>query len=229
MEIRNTFGQNIPCWALWDIASQLHFITERCVQTLRLSRSETNAQIQGISSVNTDTYQSVSTPLTSKPTDWHTTLNCAILSHITGTTPSTKMGTNTWKIPKDINLAVEEFDQPAGIDPHIGADKFNEMLRSDRRTRPGNYPVLQVWVLDWTLTGHIPGTAFLLRVANILKHKLNRFWWVEPVEQSNITTEQLVCEQHFITHTTQQQDGRIVVRLPTKVDTKQNLTTRLSA
>jgi len=53
------------------------------------------------------------------------------------------MGTSTWKIPKDINLAVEDIDQPAGIDPHIGADKFNEMLRSDRRTRPGNYPVLQ--------------------------------------------------------------------------------------
>ena len=184
MEIRNKFGQNIRCWAVWDSASQLHFITERCVQILRLSRSETRALIQGISRVNTDTYQRVSISLTSRPTYWHTTLNCAILSHITGTTPSTKMDTSTWKIPKDIKLAVEEFDEPGWIDPHIGAGKFNEMLRSDRRPRPVNYPVLQEWVLGWTLTGHIPGTTtqhdpkltFLLREANSLKHNLNRFW-----------------------------------------------------
>jgi len=32
-----------------------------------------------------------------------------------------------------------------------------------------------------------------------------------------MTTEQHVCEQYFITHTTQQDDGRFVVRLPTKM------------
>jgi len=36
-----------------------------------------------------------------------------------------------------------------------------------------------------------------------------------------MTTEQQACEQHFITHTTQQDDGRFVVRMPTKMDPKQ--------
>ena len=44
-----------------------------------------------------------------------------------------------------------------------------------------------------------------------------------------MTTEQEACEQHFITHTTQQQDGRFVVRLPTKMDPKQLESSRLSA
>jgi len=52
---------------------------------------------------------------------------------------------------------------------------------------------------------------------------------VEPVEQSTMTAEQQVCEQHFITHTTQQQDGRFVVRLPTKMDPKQLGSSHLSA
>jgi len=42
-----------------------------------------------------------------------------------------------------------------------------------------------------------------------------------------MTTEQQVCEQHFITHTTQQ-DGGFVVRLPTKMDPKQLGSSRLS-
>jgi len=134
------------------------------------------------------------------------------LSHITGTTPSTKLDTSTWKIPKDIKLADEQFDQPGGIDLLIGADLFYEMLRSDRRTRAGNYPVLQETVLGWTLSGRTPATTtqhdpqpkFLLREDNSLEHNLNRSWEVEPVKPSTMTTEQQVCEQHFITHTTQQ-------------------------
>jgi len=49
------------------------------------------------------------------------------------------------------------------------------------------------------------------------------------VEPSTITTEQEVCEQHFITHTTQQDDGRFVVRLPTKMDPKQLGSSRLTS
>ena len=104
------------------------------------------------------------------------------MSHITGTTPSTKLDTSTWNIPKDIKLADKQFDQPGGTDLLIGADLFYEMLRSGRRTRPGNYPVLQETVLGWTLSGRTPATTtrhdpqptFMLREDNSLEHNLNR-------------------------------------------------------
>ena len=142
VEVQNKSGQYVPCRALLDSASQSHFITERCVQRLRLSRTYTHASIQGIFSVNTDTYHSVSLHLRSRHTYWHTTLNCAILSHITGTTPSNKLDISSCKIPKDIKLADEQFVQPGDIDLLIRADLFFEMLQPGRRTRPGNYPVL---------------------------------------------------------------------------------------
>jgi len=93
------------------------------------------------------------------------------------------------------------------------------MLRSDRRTCSDNYPVLQETFLRWTHSGRTPATTtqhdpqhtFLLREDNSLEHNLNRFWVVEPVEQPTMTTEQQECKQHFITHTTQQKDGRFVV------------------
>jgi len=52
---------------------------------------------------------------------------------------------------------------------------------------------------------------------------------VETVEQSTITAEQRACEEHFITNTTQQPDGRFVVKLPTTMEPKQLGTSRLSA
>jgi len=222
---------------LLDSGSQSHFITETCVQRLRLSRTQTHTSIQGISNVNTATHHSVSVQLRSRHTDWHTKLDCAVLSNITGMTSVTKLDISSWKIPNDIKLADEQFHHPRDIDLLIGAHLFYEMSRPGRRTRPGNFPVLQETVLGWTLAGRTPATTtsdtaqhtFLLREDSRLERNLNRFWEVEQVEQSTMTTEQKSCEDHFLTHTTQQPDGKFVVKLPTKMDPTQLGASRLSA
>jgi len=91
----------------------------------------------------------------SRHTDWHDSLNCAVLSDITGTTPATKLDTSKWKIPTDIKLADETFKIPGDIDLLLEADLFYEILESGRRPRP-NFPVLQETFLGWTLCGKIP-------------------------------------------------------------------------
>jgi len=67
--------QNIPLRELLYGASHTNFMTERCAKRLRLSGIKTHTQIQGISSVKTQTYHSVSIHLRSRHTDWHTMLN----------------------------------------------------------------------------------------------------------------------------------------------------------
>ena len=187
--------------------------------------------------MNTATHNSVSVNLRSRHTERHNKLDCAIFSNITSNIPSTKLDTSTWKITTDIKLTDEQFDQPGGIDLLIGADVFYEILQSGRPTHPGYYPALQVTVLGWTHSGKTPVVTttkneqqrtFLLRDGNSLENNLNRFSEVEPMEKSTITAEQHACELHFITHTTQE-DGRFVVRLPTKLDPKQFGSSRLSA
>jgi hypothetical protein len=134
VDVRNKSGQYIPRRALLDSGSQSHFLTERCVQRLRLPRTQTHTSIQNISNVNTPTHHSVSLHLRSRHTDWHTTLDCAVLTNITGTTPPTKLDTSSWKIPTDIKLADEQFNQPGSINLLIGADLFYEMSRPGRHT-----------------------------------------------------------------------------------------------
>ena len=97
--------------------------------------------------------------------------------------------------------------------------------------------LLQETVLGWTLsrrtpattTQHDPQPIFLLRWDNSMENNLNRPREVEPVEPSSKSTEQQVCKQHVITHTTQQDDGGSVVRLLSKMDPKQLGTCRLAA
>jgi hypothetical protein len=109
VDVRNKSGQYIPFRSLLDSGYQSRFITQRCVQRLKLPRTQTHTSIQGISNVNTSTGHSVSLHLRSRHTDRHTTLDYAVLPNITGMTPTTKLNTIDWKISTDIKLADEHF------------------------------------------------------------------------------------------------------------------------
>jgi len=145
VEVRNKFGQYVPYRALLGSTFQSHFMT--CVQLLRLTKTWTHASIQGISEVNTATHHSVLIHMRSRRTDWHTTLDLAVLKNITGITPSVKLDISKLKIPKELILADELFNRPEKIDLLIGAEFFYEMLQSGRLRVPGNYPILQETVL----------------------------------------------------------------------------------
>jgi hypothetical protein len=193
-----------------------------------------HTSIQGVSNVNAATQHSVSIYLRFKHTDWHTTLDCAVLINITGTTPPTRLDTSSWKISIDINLADTYVNQPGGIDLLIGADLFYEMLQPGRHTLLGNCPVIQETVLGWTIAGRTPANttldvkrAFLLETSK-LDYFIKHFWEVESMEPSTITAKQKACEKHFYKHNPTE-EGRVVDRHPTKLGSIQPGTSRLSA
>jgi hypothetical protein len=84
--------------------------------------------------------------LRSRYTDWQTTISCAVLPHITESTPTRRLNITNWKIPTDIQLADSGFNEPGPIDILIGAELFYELLLPERRTKRG-HPVLQETVL----------------------------------------------------------------------------------
>ena len=57
-------------------------------------------------------------------------------------------------------------------------------------------------LIDWKIWKDSSDSlcTFLFQEGNSLEHNLDRFWEVEPVEQSSVTSEQHACEQHFNTH-----------------------------
>jgi hypothetical protein len=213
VNVQTKSKQHIPCRVLLDSASQLNFIFEQCVNRLGLTKQLSSTSVQGVNKVNTATHHCVSVQLHSRFTDWQTTVKCAVLPHITDNTPSMKLNVSSWRLPTDIQLADEKFNEPSSIDMLLGAELFYEMLLPDQRTRCG-HPVLQKTVLGWTISGTTPHMntstvkqkSFFVQDTSNLELNLNRFWEIEPVESTSMTSEQMVCEQHLVTHTIQQSD-----------------------
>jgi len=52
-------------------------------------------------------------------------------------------------------LADENFNKPNSIDILLGTDVFFEVLCHDKKTEPGNYPVLQDTEIGWIVSGKI--------------------------------------------------------------------------
>jgi len=167
---------------------------------------------------------------------WRSKVSCSVLPRITGTTPNTRLDTSSWRLPTDIQLADEGFNKPGPIDILLGAELFYELLLPQRRTKRG-HPVLQETVLGWTLCGTTPHVAkpnarhqsLIVQDISISEINLNRFWEVEAVEPTTMSPEQQACEQHFIDHTIQQQDGRYMVRFPLKTEPTELGTSRRMA
>jgi len=127
------------------------------------------------SSVNPETYHSILIDSRSRHTDRQTTQNFATLSHITATTPSTKLDTNTWKFPEDIKLPDEPFDQPGSIDLLIGADLFFKMLQSTSEIATIPYFLVTERCELKFITPHVPHFGGLCEAAvKSLKFHLRR-------------------------------------------------------
>jgi len=130
-------------------------------------------------------------------------------------TPATKLNTTDWKISMDIKLADEHFHQPGNTDLLIGAELFYEISRPGRRTRPGNYPVLQETVLGWTIAGRTP--------ANTTVEDAKRAF----LRETRIVEHQ-ACEERLHTHNPTE-EGVVVDRHPTKMESIQPRTSRFIA
>jgi hypothetical protein len=106
--------------------------------------------------VNVETTHTVSSNLKSRISDYTTTIDSAVLPSITCTMPATYMEYGSWGISNDMVLADEHFNVPSGIDPPIEAQVFDEVLRPEKPTNPGHYPILQVTEFGWTVAGNTP-------------------------------------------------------------------------
>jgi len=116
VELRKISGRYTPCRALIDSPSQQYFITERCVQRLRMTKTQARSSILGIRNSSAVANHRESIHMRSRHTEWHDRFKCVVLSDITGTTPATKLDASFWRFSTDIKLAGDNFNLPGDID-----------------------------------------------------------------------------------------------------------------
>ena len=205
-----------------DSASQGHFVTEHLVQQLHLRKFKAQIPVQGINQVTKTIHYAASLEIKSRFSIWETKIDCAVLHKITGMIPFAFVDSSDWGIPEGLMLADENFNRPNSTDILLEPDVFFEVLRLDKKMRPGNHPFLQDTDLGWIVSGKIPlvgpeevpKKSSLIRNNDNLDQLLQRFWEIEKLPNKIWTAEEMLCEEHFKKHTTRDDTGRYIVRLP---------------
>ena len=154
--VRDKYGQLVKCRALLDSASQDHFVTERLVQQLHLRKFKAHVPVQGINEVTKTIHYVASREIKSRFSNWVMKIGCTVLPKITGMIQAKFVDFSDFGIPEGLMLAEENFNRPSSIDVLLGANMLFEVLRHDKKTQRGNYPVLQDPQIGWIISGKIP-------------------------------------------------------------------------
>lgn len=207
---------------LLDSGSQASFITERCVQRLRLNRRSISVPINGLGASAAGHASSMASFKIKSCVDsaFILDLDALVLNKLTGQLPTNELSVRT--IPKfsGITLADPQFFRPGDIDILLGADAYGKILLNG--IIPGQ-PTAQNTRLGWVLFGPVSTDSNV--VSNVvtinlhleLMESLRKFWTIEEIgDVSTATEEETRCEQFFRENHYRNDCGRYVVKLPFK-------------
>uniref|UniRef100_A0A336KCY2 CSON003512 protein n=1 Tax=Culicoides sonorensis TaxID=179676 RepID=A0A336KCY2_CULSO len=115
-----------------------------------------------------------------------------------------------WNIPSNIQLADPKFNVPQEIDILINAHLTYEWQFVGQIKLGKDKPIAQKTMLGWVIVGSLHAT-------------MEKFWSVEELiaPAKKFTKEERECEIHFQNNVQRTDDGRIVVRLPFKINPEQ--------
>lgn len=218
------------CRILLDNGSQANFITRSCVKRLHLSSIPDNITISGITGLTSSSNEVVQIKLHSRLNNYSIEDKFIITDRITDRLPSIKIKRSDICIPENVDLADPEFYNSSDIDILIGAELFWNALCVGKINSCKDHPTMHKTRYGWIVTGRFQqnlnknnsiSKAFHTTVSNVELHdQLSRFWHLEEVPSINNTysTDEQLCEEHFLNNTRLNDQQRIIVKLPIKQD-----------
>ena len=152
-----------------------------------------------------------------------------VLDKVTRELPSAPLAPKALKRSRRLKLADPKFYQLGPIDVLIGNDVYERLMMAGRIEETEEL-FYRESVFGWDVTGKYvsssahPNEAVAMH-AQVLQPDVNdqlrNFWEIEEVPFAFVLTEEeKECERHFIETTLRQEDGRYVVSLPFKPDSK---------
>lgn len=217
------------CRALLDNGSESTFITENLCKKLNVPLQSTNLSITGIGHTYTKALKLSNVTIESRQTDFKMNLKCLVLSKITNKIPTLFVDISQLNIPSNLILADPSFNEPGPIDILIGADYFWDLLSVGQIKLGSNLPTMQKTQFGWVISGkfipkgHISESISCnfsaLEIEESLENQLLKFWELEEVSPPptfSSDSDEVICEELFVSSTVRQTDGRFIVDLPLK-------------
>ncbi|KAL0860198.1 hypothetical protein ABMA27_010505 [Loxostege sticticalis] len=124
-------GTEVLVKALLDSGSQISFVTEELVKSLKMSPQPTKSKVLGIGNNMSNLNEYVQLKLHSVVKDYSISASCFILDRITTKLPQEKVDLSKLVLPPNISLADKDFYKPSEIHILIGADVFFQLLTNE--------------------------------------------------------------------------------------------------
>lgn len=220
---RDTAGNFHTCRILLDSGSQANFCTFNFANRLGLNLTRHNLPISGINNSSCQSTHSVSVKLFSRYENFNFEVQCAVLPDITNKLPSETFNISQFNIPENLFLADHQFNISSNIDILLGAQFYLSLIKTGKFVRDSNFPIIQETRLGYILAGNLPlnitrskSTSSFLVCKDNLAPVIEKFWETEDCQHRTKSSDESICEQHFVKNTFRDEEGKFVVSLPRK-------------
>ncbi|XP_044264765.1 uncharacterized protein LOC123011414 [Tribolium madens] len=227
VEILDKVGAAHKIRVLLDSASQSSFITEKCVNRLRLLKQRLSFTINGLGDMRTRANKMVTCAL--RPVQQNSPqflVDAIIVPKICSNVPNVALHTSSWSHIVNLKLADEQFHTPGEIDMLLGADLFPLIFDSECIQGGANEPTAIKTKFGWILMGKVAikshqidqniNSFHLTMEQAELNESVKRFWEIEEPpnsHNSSQSSEDRLVEETFESKHYRDNSGRFAVPL----------------
>ncbi|GFS86066.1 integrase catalytic domain-containing protein [Trichonephila clavipes] len=190
-----------------------------------LKKYKTNVSVSGLNKTVIPIDSRVSVSISNKEGSYIKTLDFFLVPKITeDLVPTTKIDFNLNNIP-NLKLADKNFNIPERVQMLLGAEVFYELMLPGQFKTEGSNVIFQNTVFGFIVSGSTSSDAKgkehcgFIQAADNLEHSIKKFWEIENVEIDSVKTSELdICEDHFKSTHSRDDQGRYTVAMPLKED-----------
>jgi len=229
VEVLDSYGDRHQCRVFLDPGSEANFVTENFVDRLQIPRLNSCVTVTGIGGSSGEPARGISNfRIRSKFGQFSLPVRALLMKKLTGQLPRMKCQ-ESFPHLQGLQLSDPLFYSPAPVDILLGAEAVSQIILPGLRRGPPGTPIAQNSTFDWFLTGGAPmadpvPTTYSVTVCHstctaddrCLDSALQKFWELEDPSPpaSELTSEDQLCEEHFLKTHTRDSDGRFIVQLP---------------
>lgn len=174
---------------LCDLGSQVNMVTGNTAQRLKLNRTATTTEINGINGITNSAAIvefEISPSCNRAATE---TTQAYVVRKIIGKMPQEPINTKEWPSLRRLQLADKAFNDPADIDMLVGAEFYSRLIRNGILKTP-NGPTAQNTSFGWIIFGEHNTHEHDIKMVScaaidgeeIMRH-LQHFWQLEQTEE----------------------------------------------
>lgn len=224
--VRDKNGRRRQCRVILDSGSQVNFVSKRYANLLQLTCKKSLLSISGIGDNRLSSRACSELKVESRTNEFSINISCYILPNIVGELVSCPEPVGGWGIPGTVAplLADPDFHRPQGIDLLIGGGSFFDVLGTKKIPLNIGSVTLHESSFGWLVTGELfnQHSSTLFSMAQIIEEDWKVLSSIEDASYGRASKANKRCQeeqealQHFKQHTIRDEEGRFIVRLPTK-------------